>query len=697
MESRAEVGRQAPTRPNGQPSRHLAGPVLNGSLQSNGTPVVAVKKRSVNDFVMGDCIGEGSYSRVFRAVSKTNKKMYAIKVLNKQHIHQEQKRKYVTIEKDTLNLLGQHDGIVTLYYTFQDSRRLYFVIDYASNGELLGLILKYGSLSERVVRYYAMQLVDTLAFIHSKGVIHRDLKPENILLNGEWKVMVTDFGAAKVVDEQDPNTADGAADEDSRKGSFVGTAEYVTPELLERNECGTPSDFWALGCILYQMVLGRPPFKEASEYDTFLKIINLDYTFPKDCPLPKAMENIISGLLRAEPDQRFGIEEVQKHAWFRGVKWGDWRAVWGQRAPKFEPYDPSPLMVLSEVGGRQGLNLRREIDNGRTNRRLMDKMAKNGTMNSESGSSTRTVHDRIDGSVSNTSSVVTGVNGPSKASGASVVIGRRGNGAVPVANPLAPWPRKSPISPSSPSTTTYLTAKPGTPPTSSNQVFVPPQRKVSSDAISAAGAVGSLMGHRTPPQTPLVNPVLLDREVPRVIREKLLMGERILKLDNILKSELGFKPNQFVVRGEPLTDEVLQGVIKRNEYSLERSLRVCILVITSFARLLIYELDSGTGGVLNHNSLTMMHVRNFYSHVTEVKLTNPLVSLYDYEFDEDTKDGYLILELNNVNKLIFLRNWDRSTLVKGGLNLNVRVGFTQGENESWVGALLKAKNMLKKN
>lgn len=587
-----------------------------------------MKKRSVDDFVIGGCIGEGSYSRVFRAVSKTTRETYAIKILNKQHIHQEQKRKYVTIEKDTLNLLGQHDGIVTLYYTFQDSKRLYFVIDYASNGELLGLIHKYGSLSERVVKYYTVQLVDALGFIHEKGVIHRDLKPENILLNSEWKVMITDFGAARVLSESGDGEGSQERGESSetngRKGSFVGTAEYVTPELLERNECGFESDYWALGCIIYQMILGRPPFKESSDYETFLKIVNLDYEFPAKVPIPKVMEDLIVNLLRLEPAERFKLEEIQAHRWFRGVKWGDWRTIWGQRVPKFESYDASPLMVLSEV--KTGLNLRREIDNGRSNKKLMDKV---------------------------------------------------------VTRPIGRLP-SAPVPP--PIANTAVNAVGNT----VGGMIIPPLRKVSSDAISAAGAVA-----RGGKSIEVVNPVLLEKAVPKVIRDKLLLHERILKLDNIVKSEMAFRGD---ANGQPLTDEVLQGVIKRNEFALERSRRVCILVVTSSARLFIYELESGAAqrAPVAHNGSTLVQAREFYSSFMEIKLTNSLVSLYDYEFDEDSGDGYLVLELNNVNKLVFLRQWQRSVIAPGGLAVNVRVGFRVGERESWVNTLLRAKEMVKR-
>lgn len=617
-----------------------------------------MKKRSVEDFILGECLGSGSYSRVYRAISKSNRQTYAIKILNKQHIHQERKRKYVTIEKDTLNLLGKHDGIVMLYYTFQDSKRLYFVIDYASNGELLTLIHKYGNLSEKLVRYYSIQLIDTLSFIHSKGVIHRDLKPENILLNSEWKIMITDFGAAKMVGEElEEHEQEQSGDDASRTGSFVGTAEYVTPELLEKNQCGIETDYWALGCIIYQMIIGRPPFKESTEYDTFLKIINLDYKFPLDCPIPMILKDLIINLLKSEPEERLTLEGIQSHKWFKGVQWGDWRSIWGQRVPKFERYDPSPLLILTDSPtnvNMPSLNLKKEINDNDRNKKLMNKVINRGTNSPKKIEpiNTSMAQLKINTGTQNK------VNSPK---------------TPPITWKSRASPRTSPVVPNSPN------------------FQMPPPRKVSSDAISAAGVIGQMMMNngKIPPNKnqAMVNPLLLDKEIPKIIKEKLLLNERILKLDNIMKSEIGFKPNQFVKRGEPLTDEILQMIIKNNEFVLNRNLKVCILVITSFARLFIYELvedSNGPGGP-------------FLTNFMEIKLTNNMISLYDYEFDEDSKDGYLILELNNLNKLIFLSNWDNRNMInKGGLNSNVRVGFKVGDNETWIASLLKAKRMLKK-
>lgn len=327
-------------------------PQTPGQYASPGPPA----KRSARDFQFGTRIGEGSYSTVFLALDVHSSKTYAIKVLSKKHIVKEDKIKYVNIEKTTLHRLGQqHPGIVQLYYTFQDESSLFFVLDFAEYGELLSIIRKFGSLCETVLKYYTLQIIDAVKFIHLKGVIHRDLKPENILVGYDFNLKITDFGAAKLIgssnDDNDEkidyrgvNSSNGngnhAAASD-RKGSFVGTAEYVSPELLKHNTCGFESDLWAIGCIIYQFFNGVPPFKGSTEYLTFEKIINVNYSHRQDFPIPEDARIIIDQLLVAEPLHRLTIPQLQQAAWFKGVPWNDRNYIWNRKVPRFEPYDPT--------------------------------------------------------------------------------------------------------------------------------------------------------------------------------------------------------------------------------------------------------------------------------------------------------------------------------------------------------------------
>ncbi|KAH3678445.1 hypothetical protein WICMUC_001462 [Wickerhamomyces mucosus] len=292
-----------------------------------------MSKRSVQDFQFGSRIGEGSYSSVFKAVDIQNKKIFAIKVLSKKHIVKEKKIKYVNIEKNTLNRLGRHPGIVTLYYTFQDENSLYFVIDLAEFGELLSIIRKLGSLSEICSKFYSIQLIDAVDFMHKKGVIHRDLKPENILVNSDMRLMITDFGAAKMVDD------DKVDEEPTSKSSFVGTAEYVSPELLKFNRSGVESDIWALGCIFYQFITGFPPFKGQTEYQTFEKIVNLQYQWPSYY-IPESIKDIVSKILLLDPTERLEMNGLKSHKWFNNFNWNDKSKIWSSSPPKLSAFNP---------------------------------------------------------------------------------------------------------------------------------------------------------------------------------------------------------------------------------------------------------------------------------------------------------------------------------------------------------------------
>lgn len=320
-------------------------------VDANGKPINRVVKKGVKDFNFGRTLGEGSYSTVLAATDRQTLREYAIKVLDKRHIIKEKKVKYVNIEKDTLNRLTDHPGVVRLYYTFQDERSLYFVLDLASGGELLGFLKKMGTFDIECTRFYAAQILDAVGYMHSRGVIHRDLKPENVLLDDQMHVKITDFGTAKILDVR--KNANGGAGgpldgvESDRAVSFVGTAEYVSPELLtDKNACKA-SDLWAFGCIVYQLLAGRPPFKAGNEYQTFQKIVGLEYSFPEG--FPDVARDLVERLLVLDPGKRLPIEHIKNHEFFDGITWG--KALWKQKAPRLKAYVPPDKEPIRLNGG----------------------------------------------------------------------------------------------------------------------------------------------------------------------------------------------------------------------------------------------------------------------------------------------------------------------------------------------------------
>ncbi|KAI4903361.1 hypothetical protein NFI96_010767 [Prochilodus magdalenae] len=290
------------------------------------------RKKRPEDFKFGKILGEGSFSTVVLAKELSTGKEYAIKILEKMHIKRENKTHYVKRERDIMSSLD-HPFFVKLYFTFQDVEKLYFGLSYAKNGELLRYIRKIGSFDETCTRFYTAEIVCALEYLHSVGIIHRDLKPENILLNEEMHIQITDFGTAKQF------SSDGSQ---KRANSFVGTAQYVSPELLTEKSACKSSDLWALGCIIYQLVAGLPPFRAANEYLIFQKIIKLEYDFPEKF-FPKA-KDLVEKLLCLDPTKRLGCEEMggynplRVHPFFEDVSWENLPL---QTPPKLTPYLPA--------------------------------------------------------------------------------------------------------------------------------------------------------------------------------------------------------------------------------------------------------------------------------------------------------------------------------------------------------------------
>lgn len=182
----------------------------------------------------------------------------------------------------------------------------------------------------------------------------------------DFNLKITDFGAAKLLDiEDEPSQLDNIdykgidiqnSNNEPRKGSFVGTAEYVSPELLRDNVCGFEADVWALGCILYQFFHGVPPFKGATEYLTFEKIVHVNYSYRQNYPLPSGAVQIIDQILVDDIGKRLTIPQVKEMPWFQGIPWENKAYIWNRKVPRFEAYTPggqsvngSPIAVKKAV------------------------------------------------------------------------------------------------------------------------------------------------------------------------------------------------------------------------------------------------------------------------------------------------------------------------------------------------------------
>jgi tRNA A-37 threonylcarbamoyl transferase component Bud32 len=237
------------------------------------TSAAATKRRlGPHDFELMRVVGQGAFGKVFQVRKRDTQEIFAMKVMRKDRILERSHGEYVRAERDALTAVV-HPYIVTLRYSFQTSQKLYLVLDFINGGHLFFQLYRAGTFSEQLAKLYTAELVLAVAYLHSQGFVHRDLKPENVLLDSEGHVKITDFGLAK------GNLSDA---EGQRTNSFIGTMEYMAPEIIAGKGHGKAVDWWSVGILLYEMLCGMPPFRSKSRPSLQKLILSAKVKFPSE-------------------------------------------------------------------------------------------------------------------------------------------------------------------------------------------------------------------------------------------------------------------------------------------------------------------------------------------------------------------------------------------------------------------------------
>jgi serine/threonine-protein kinase Psk1 len=295
------------------------------------------RKMTADDFEPLRCLGKGAYGTVLLVKQRKTGRLYAQKQFKKASLVVQKKLIQQTkTERQILETVNRHPFVVKLYYAFQDQEKLYLILEYGQGGELFHHLASSRIFPEATAAFYLAEMVLALSHLHDTvGVVYRDLKPENILLDAEGHLLLTDFGLSKVaVDQEQCN-------------SFLGTTEYMAPEVIEGQPYGKAVDWWSFGALAVDFLTGSPPFRGANRAAIQRNIckqeLNLPYYVTPDA------RSLITRLLQKKPRKRLGsnmprdLDVIKRHRFFRKI---DWRALAAREVePPIQPLITDPELA----------------------------------------------------------------------------------------------------------------------------------------------------------------------------------------------------------------------------------------------------------------------------------------------------------------------------------------------------------------
>ncbi|XP_029904762.1 microtubule-associated serine/threonine-protein kinase 2 isoform X2 [Myripristis murdjan] len=309
-------------------------------------PQTKTKTPREEDFENIKLISNGAYGAVFLVRHKETRQRFAMKKINKQNLILRNQIQQAFVERDILTF-AENPFVVSMFCSFETRRHLCMVMEYVEGGDCATLLKNIGALPVDMARMYFAETVLALEYLHNYGIVHRDLKPDNLLITSMGHIKLTDFGLSKIgLMSLTTNLYEGHIEKDTREfldKQVCGTPEYIAPEVILRQGYGKPVDWWAMGVILYEFLVGCAPFFGDTPEELFGQVISDEIIWPEeDEALPQEAQDLISKLLRQNPLERLGTGsafEVKQHGFFTEL---DWNSLLRQKAefiPQLESED----------------------------------------------------------------------------------------------------------------------------------------------------------------------------------------------------------------------------------------------------------------------------------------------------------------------------------------------------------------------
>lgn len=315
------------------------------------------ERAKLADFFIGDKVGEGTYARVHVVKSKQNGVLYAMKIMDTAFIKKNNKVKAVKLEMETMGKLSCFN-IVKLIWAFKEGSALYMVLEFCEGGDLAKVIAHYNKENEETKRclpidavtFYVAETINGLQYLHENGYIHRDIKPENLLLSKRGNVKIADFGTVKNEKLPEPETAE-----------FIGSPNYVSPEVINEKLNSVGADLWAVGVLIYHLIVGQPPFHGETNFwimeniskHTDESFINLPLAENTETLTPDELiaQDLLNKLLKVDPCQRLGAANnrspmkadfdsennqpqlLREHGFFSDINWYELNSITPPKNP----------------------------------------------------------------------------------------------------------------------------------------------------------------------------------------------------------------------------------------------------------------------------------------------------------------------------------------------------------------------------